>query len=268
MGKLNLAAITTAISILIIPSLAYSTNAGLDALPTHAPTAPPAAHDLRRRADSSSSIVTLHLPSFDTQTILASVITANPTATSYLLTCPTDEPDDECGLGTGIEVLDGPSTLEVHITLDQYAVDVWCSLNGDTADCYQSAKGRGGLITTTTQYLGISAWALLCGSGGETNPTFEVGGDWKMYVTAGLEALTSADISSSRSATTSTAIGSSSSSSSDVSFTSTGPSGLTLTPTGTGAAQSSKISTAGMVAITGNAVVAGVAAVLGGMLVA
>lgn len=250
MGKLNLAAITTAISILIIPSLAYSTNAGLDALPTHAPTAPPAAHDLRRRADSSSSIVTLHLPSFDTQTILASVITANPTATSYLLTCPTDKPDDECGLGTGIEVLDGPSTLEVHITLDQYAVDVWCSLNGDAADCYQSAKGRGGLITTTTQYLGISAWALL------------------VTVTARLEALTSADISSSRSATTSTAIGSSSSSSSDVSFTSTGPSGLTPTPTGTGAAQSSKISTAGMVAITGNAVVAGVAAVLGGMLVA
>ncbi|OIW32210.1 hypothetical protein CONLIGDRAFT_260945 [Coniochaeta ligniaria NRRL 30616] len=214
MGNFNLAAIATALSILTAPSLAQATSQA-----------------------ESSSIVTLHLPNFDDQTILASVITANPTATSYLLTCPTDEPDDECGLGSGIRVLEGPSTLEVHMTLGQITDDVTCSLSGDAADCDQSAKGEDGMLTTgAMHYEGISSWAM------------------PVTVTAGLEALTSTSGSSTTISTSTTNA-----------VSSTGSSGSASTPTG--AAQSSKTSTAGMVAVTGNAVVAGVAAVLGGMLV-
>ncbi|KAH8912615.1 hypothetical protein BR93DRAFT_963771 [Coniochaeta sp. PMI_546] len=214
------------------------------AFPSHTQATPAYDNqDFHRRA-ASSSVVTLHLPNFDDQTILASIITANPTATSYLLTCPTDEPDDECGLGTGIKVLEGPSTLEVHMTLGESTDDVSCSLSGDTANCNQSEKGPGGLTAIATQFQGISSWAM------------------PVTVTAGLEALTSASGSS----TTTSA------SSSDT-VSPTGSSGSTAAPTatgtgtGTGAAQSSKTSTAGMVAVTGNAVIAGVAAVFGGMLV-
>lgn len=90
MAKLNLAALAAVLSFAIIPAL----------------------------AQSASSVKTLHLPNFDKQTILASIITAGPTATAYLLTCPTADPnydDTECGLGTGIRVLEGPSTLAVYL---------------------------------------------------------------------------------------------------------------------------------------------------------
>ncbi|KAB5571924.1 hypothetical protein GE09DRAFT_648791 [Coniochaeta sp. 2T2.1] len=212
MAKLNLAALATTLSILTGRSLAQS------------PT---------------SSVVTLHLANFDDQAILASVITANPTATSYLLSCPTDEPADECGLGTGINVLEGPSTLEVHLTAGERSSDVTCALNGDVADCDQRAVGPGGLTTMVIKYTGVSSWAI------------------PVTVTAGLESLTSGSDSSS-SSVVSTGSGST---------TPTG-SATTPAPTGTGAAQTTRSSTAGMAAITGNPLVAGVAAILGaGMLV-
>jgi hypothetical protein len=90
MAKLNLAALAAVFSFAIIPAL----------------------------AQSASSVKTLHLPNFDDQTILASIVTAGPTATGYLLTCPTDDPnydDTKCGLGTGIRILEGPSTLALFV---------------------------------------------------------------------------------------------------------------------------------------------------------
>ncbi|KAB5572548.1 hypothetical protein GE09DRAFT_1100006 [Coniochaeta sp. 2T2.1] len=215
MAKLNLAALATTVSILTGRSLAQS------------PT---------------SSVVTLHLPNFDDQAILASVITANPTATSYLLSCPTDEPADECGLGTGINVLEGPSTLEVQLTVGELSSDVTCALNGDVADCDQRAVGPGGLTTMVIKYSGISSWAM------------------PVTVTAGLESLTSGSDSSSSSSITSTGGGGGP----------TAPTGSATTPApaGTGSTQTTSSSTAGMAAITGNPLVAGVAAILGaGMLV-
>lgn len=68
---------------------------------------------------AQTSIVTILLPDFDVQSIQASVITANPTMTSYLLACPPGTNDTDCGLGsTGIHVLEGPATFEAHVTWD------------------------------------------------------------------------------------------------------------------------------------------------------
>jgi len=252
MGRLHLPAVASALLILSTPSVADLNSGRLPVTPASTPA--PAAHDLRRQATgtSSSSIVTLHLPDFEDQTILASVITADPTATSYLLACPTDEPDDECGLGTGIRVLEGASTLEVHMTLDGYTDDVSCSLSGDAADCNRSARNTAGITIMDVHYEGISTWAM------------------PVTVTAGLETPTSAPAaggSESISSSTSASGGSSTSSSGVSSATTT--SGSAPAPTGTGAAaQSSSTSTDGVAAVTLNAVAAGVAAVLGAMLLA
>lgn len=91
MARLNLAAAAAALSCTIIPALAQGTN----------------------------SIATVHIPNADPQTILASVVYANPTITSYLLTCLTagtaGYDDTDCGLGTGIHMAEGPSTFVYHI---------------------------------------------------------------------------------------------------------------------------------------------------------
>lgn len=261
MGILNHAAIATTLSVLTVLSLAHTASsstvvlgnfspvtAGLDALPTPA-------QDLRRRA-ASSSIVNLHIPDADDQAILASVITANPTATSYLLTCPTDEPAEDCGLGTGIRVLEGPSTLEVHMTLGQTSDDITCRLSGDTADCDQASKGADGSTTAVMQFQGISSWLM---------PVTVTAGLDALATTSGPSATTSSSSSNAASPT-----GSSEGTSSSNAVSPTGSSQSTPASSGTGAAQSSKATTAttgGAVAVTGNAVVAGIAAVLGCMLV-
>jgi hypothetical protein len=105
--------------------------------------------------------VTLHLANFDPQTLHASVITANPTATSYFLACASDAPDDECGLEVGAKVLEGPSTLEVHLTLGtSYTSDMTCRLNGDAADCRHSSRGPDGNMTADMHYGDIRPWAM------------------------------------------------------------------------------------------------------------
>jgi hypothetical protein len=180
---------------------------------------------------SSTTTVTLLLPGLDKQTVLGSVITAGPTATSYLLTCPTDAPDDECGLGSGFNFLQGPSTLELHATMGDTVNDLSCVLSGDNASCDQTSKGPAGQLTAAMNFMNI-------------------GKEWPVpvTVTAGVEKL--AAVTASASTTTQ-------------SSSSTAPTGSDTA----GAASSSRTSTAGMAAVTGNAVVAGVVAVLGGMLV-
>jgi hypothetical protein len=62
--------------------------------------------------------MTLHLPNVDPQTILASIITAGPSSTSYFLACPTAAPDfdeNDCGLGTGITMVEGPKTFDYTV---------------------------------------------------------------------------------------------------------------------------------------------------------
>jgi hypothetical protein len=43
--------------------------------------------------------------------VVASVISAGPTATDYYVSCPTDAPSDECGIGMGFSLRNGPEVL-------------------------------------------------------------------------------------------------------------------------------------------------------------
>ena len=58
------------------------------------------------------------IPQVDMQTIEASVVSAGPTATLYHLTCPKNKAGYDCGLGGGMDVLEGQSTYELHMTQD------------------------------------------------------------------------------------------------------------------------------------------------------
>lgn len=67
---------------------------------------------------TTSTVIDIVLPMLnsDSQAVMASVEGVDATATSYYLTCPTDESSVNCVLGSGLEVVEGLSVLEVHYT--------------------------------------------------------------------------------------------------------------------------------------------------------
>lgn len=65
---------------------------------------------------TTSTVIDILLPMLDSQTVMASIEGVDATATSYFLTCPTSESSVDCGLGSGMEVIEGESVLEVHYT--------------------------------------------------------------------------------------------------------------------------------------------------------
>lgn len=65
---------------------------------------------------TTSTVIDIMLPMIDDQTIMGSIMGVDATATSYYLTCPTDESSVNCALGNGIAVVEGPEVLEVHMT--------------------------------------------------------------------------------------------------------------------------------------------------------
>lgn len=67
-------------------------------------------------SSASSSVVDIILPMLEPQTIMASVVGVDATATTFFLTCPTDAVSLQCGLGKGLEIVEGPEVLEVHMT--------------------------------------------------------------------------------------------------------------------------------------------------------
>lgn len=82
---------------------------------------------------------TLHPPDVDNQSILASIITAGSSSTTYLLSCPANEADYDCGLGTGITVVEGPSTVACTYSGFENTVTYNCNVDGGTsATCTMS----------------------------------------------------------------------------------------------------------------------------------
>lgn len=70
-------------------------------------------------AAQQTTTVSVLLPLFgDDQTIFASVIGANPTATTYSVNCPPGTDSNDCGLGTGFKVINGPKTVSIDMPMD------------------------------------------------------------------------------------------------------------------------------------------------------
>lgn len=65
---------------------------------------------------TTSTVIDVLLPMLDSQTVMASVEAVDATATTYFITCPTSESSVDCGLGSGMEIVEGSSVLEVHYT--------------------------------------------------------------------------------------------------------------------------------------------------------
>lgn len=65
---------------------------------------------------NSTTVIDVLLPMLDSQTVMASVQAVDATATTYFITCPTSESSVDCGLGSGMEIVEGSSVLEVHYT--------------------------------------------------------------------------------------------------------------------------------------------------------
>lgn len=72
---------------------------------------------------AAQSTVSLFLPGFDNQTLVASVIGSDATATTYAVVCASgipddDEDDEDCGLGGGLVLTQGPSTFAYTMSYD------------------------------------------------------------------------------------------------------------------------------------------------------
>jgi hypothetical protein len=124
-------------------------------------------------AASATTIVTVYLFDTDPQPILASVITANPTATTYHIECPTYT---DCGWipGANLTVSDN-SIFEVSLTDTEFTMSVQCTVNSD-AVCQESFAGSS---------------ANFPGSSVETIPSSSIT-SIPITVTAGLDKLSSA----------------------------------------------------------------------------
>lgn len=91
-------------------------------------------------AAQSTTVVSAFLPALWDASMAASVVSAGPTATDYMLSCPSDTPDEECGMTDGIAILYGPSTMTYdvswagHSSVPPLFPTVIPSLRGRTAD--------------------------------------------------------------------------------------------------------------------------------------
>ncbi|KAK0704253.1 hypothetical protein B0T21DRAFT_387836 [Apiosordaria backusii] len=93
---------------------------------------------------ATTSVTSLFLPGFDKQTIWASVITAQPTAATYSLACPPDADSNDCGLGTGLTIVQGPKTFSIDIAGDSVTQRYGCDLVGSEARCAGSVISPAG----------------------------------------------------------------------------------------------------------------------------
>ncbi|KAK4033757.1 hypothetical protein C8A01DRAFT_39765 [Parachaetomium inaequale] len=204
-------------------------------------------------AQSSSAVVNVLLPSFGTEAMVASVISAGPTATSYLVNCPTDTSSEDCGLGDGLKILYGSSTMTYGMTFaDTNTYTANCKLDpaANTATC------EGGVI-----------------SDGSTSTVVAVFTDYSTFivpvtVTAGAEKLsgaTEANTNTAASATTGPAASNPTTLATTAAPTnsqqgSTGGAGQTAASS----SSTTSTSTGGMPRVTQNAVIMGAAALVGG----
>ncbi|KAK4197288.1 hypothetical protein QBC40DRAFT_106549 [Triangularia verruculosa] len=84
---------------------------------------------------ATTSVTSLFLPGVDKQTVWASVVTAEATAATYLLACPPDADSNDCGLGTGLTVVQGPSTFSIDLAGESVTQRYGCDLVGSEARC-------------------------------------------------------------------------------------------------------------------------------------
>lgn len=95
-------------------------------------------------AAQSTTTVSLFLPNTDPQSLVASVIGTDATATTYLISCPPGSDANNCGYGGGATVIEGPSTLQMVIG----GASIACNLAGTTQAVCTESQTLSGFSTT------------------------------------------------------------------------------------------------------------------------
>jgi hypothetical protein len=206
-------------------------------------------------AASAQSTVQLFLIDTDPQSLVASIVASDATATTYQVQCPSNALGEDCGYPSPITVVEGPKTVSYSVSLDGFALDFHCDMSGTTeAACSMSMGGESanspGSSFETLTGTDISFLPVVVTAGG------------------GAAAASTAPASGAASTTMSTAASStaaastSGASASGSSSSGTGALGLSSTTVSGSAAQvsSTSSSTAGMAMITGNVKIVGGAA--------
>ncbi|POS76411.1 hypothetical protein DHEL01_v205198 [Diaporthe helianthi] len=147
--------------------------------------APALGHSASASSPASSSVMDIILPMLQPQTIMGSVVGVDATATTLFLTCPTDAVNLQCGLGKGLEIVEGPEVLEFHMTLaNVVTADISCAIVSNTASCTSSVASIDLTIdNTATDY----SMATMTGTGTMADISSQT---MPVTVTAGLEKLT------------------------------------------------------------------------------
>ncbi|KAJ4294854.1 hypothetical protein N0V88_005091 [Collariella sp. IMI 366227] len=214
-------------------------------------------------AAQSTTVVNLLIPAADPQAIVASVISADPTATTYYLKCPDGTDATDCGLADGVSVINGPSTLAYTYLFSENSIIAHCSLYSakDEANCDGTLIEAGTTSLVTEVLTGYLASYM------------------PVTVTAGIEKLaaaTSAEPTTGAAPTTvdrpeaTTLVTSSDAAPTSVTKSEDDAASTGVTKSEDGAAESSaaaassSTSTGGMPRITQNAAILGAAALVGG----
>jgi len=101
---------------------------------------------------AQTSVVTIPLPGYDPQPLVASIIGSDATATTYLIQCTPGTDDDECGIPMPVTVTEGPAIAAVTYPAEYettngsvplaFTAFQSCSLDGTiSAVCVESNGG-------------------------------------------------------------------------------------------------------------------------------
>jgi hypothetical protein len=98
-------------------------------------------------ASAQTSVVSLFLLDTDPQALVASVISANPSTTQYVVGCPTGAAADECGYNPPETVKHAGSVYGASLTAaeEQFTMSYECTIyttSGTSAVCTTSAGGE------------------------------------------------------------------------------------------------------------------------------
>ncbi|GAD94170.1 hypothetical protein PVAR5_2792 [Paecilomyces variotii No. 5] len=122
----------------------------------------PAAFSLALVAGASAqSTVSLFLPGFDTQSMVASVVGSDSVATTYSIGCAPNVDSEDCGVPPGFTIAQGASTMNYVMSIPSEYVSMGCKLKGDVADCSESISPSptySGASVTETTVIGLKSY--------------------------------------------------------------------------------------------------------------
>lgn len=198
----------------------------------------------------STTTVSLWVAGADQQSLVASVVAVDATATTYMVTCPSSVSSDDCGFPSPVALTEGANFYAATLTVTEddasVAVAERCTKTGSSAVCTDIYTAVGSASAGT-----VTALTTLTSTSISTLDPSEIT-SMPVVVTAGAEKLNA--VSSGASSAASSATAASAASSGSASARSSGASMTTATATGSSASASASGSASG--SATGSAAAA------------